>query len=300
MKLIDYDLNIIGKQYYLNDSILNSINNKYIKLSESEYNHLFNQFNIVLNTLTKYSNNLDIIRIDAIFDKNFNIKVNEINFNNPGMFSDIGFNDFLAKKLNLKYYNNFSNLFNELINKYDNLYIEECEHPNDILDNNFIKNISNINAKILKLNASHNDGVIFSLKHKFKYNLLLLDNYINKFCYKFENNIFLNELHKINDIFINTDIYDSSIKYNNKKIIKPNYSRLGKNITIIENNNIIFQNGDIEYNSVIQDYIDPFKYNNDIYTLSFFIVNNNISNMLFLNDKKNIGENSQFTPYLIN
>jgi hypothetical protein len=271
-------------------------------LKKTEYYKIIKQVNQINQTfLNKYQEKeLPIIRFDCILNKKNKIKCIEINTGTPGMFVDVGTEEVISKELNLNKnkINLFEKKFLSLFKDNFPIYILIPKYKYDKFELNYLENLLIKNHKkiifITKENLKTiNNAYVLNLinkseikkykKHIKNNNIKLINNFTGQ---KLENKKILIKLSKNNKNYAKTYKNPKKLLKNKKIVYKKNKSNQGKEVKIKKIKNKIKYKKRKGY--IYQEYIKPIKLKNKNINLTFFTVNKEVTNILFLISKKDI------------
>lgn len=290
--------------------IFKSFSGNYLKLSKKEINHIKRQLNEITKDFPSKITKNNIIRIDCLFNNKLDLKVNEINTNNPGMSSDFIYQDFFNKSQNYSKY--ITNYLRKISKKRTLVFLIESNIFDyiDILSLIDICNKNNIIYTIIK-----DKNKLKYLKKCFLISLQEIQTYddikhilinndiniLNQSCFKYDDNKKLVKLSKKNKYILKSN----KIKKQYKKkdfpiVIKKRFSKQGLNVNILNNKNDFerFIKNKNKRDYITQEYFRTYNFKNKItknvsyYSLTFFIIDGNPSGFCFLKDNKKVFDNS--------
>lgn len=265
LNLIDPQLNITQKPFEISiilKNTINTINNIYEQLNESNKEILHNFYNIADPNISDNNKGLYIIYPNEYTNTNLLLQKYCITFNN----------DILEELLNkgalpfLLDNNNFSCIHNAVksfnynsikfltdkikFDEYDFIKNELINHKNKMISNTYIDTFNNFiktqyeEIKLLILsNDANGNNILFNLHNSFKICFYIMNEYITDNLWKFTDNYLVNDFKSIASIL---DI--------NKNNIHENYLNL-----VCLNNYTLFSNDDITL--IKKDFIEIFNDN---------------------------------------
>ncbi len=319
MKISKYNKEDFIKKVFPQDHryLEHSFSDNVIELTPDQYNKINKQiFEINQQVKEVYAkeNDIQIARVDCIIDGFFNLKICEINFDNPGMCADVKYqnefnNDYSKKDSSIKYPDTKS-LFTNMIKRENKevLFLQEC----NLIDRSDIKTMiqwclkEKIDTYLIEEKIEmfeYPESLLITLKNKkeFEYldEVMKQDKIeiINKETYKIEDNVNLIDLYVKSEYVIPTYATNKNLKY--PYVAKKRISNQGLGVNIIRSKKDE-EKIEIKEECIYQDFVENLKEKDKYYTMTFFIVDNQQGDFLFLeSDTEITDEMSKMCPYKV-